>query len=137
MLCVKTDFSCIHTHDSYCLKYIDYMLTNCMRLDSIQTISYILKLKFTLTSLCLTVKKLLMEQTKISSMSHPLQRNHAVFVTVYCSCCVYIEAMLIHCNQNNNILTNFPSENKYKYIKLRYGFIIQNNRTSISNFYLD
>jgi hypothetical protein len=67
----------------------------------------------------------------------PLQRNHAVFVTVYCSSCFYIEAMLIHCNQNNNILTNFPSENKYKYIKLRYGFIIQNSRTPISNFYLD
>lgn len=81
-------------------------------------------------------KKLLMEHMKISSVSLPLQRTHVVFITAYCSGCVYIEAMLIHCNQNN-ILTNFQSEKKYKYIKLRYSFIIQNNRTSISNLYLD
>lgn len=77
-----------------------------------------------------------MEQTKISSVSLPLQRTHSVFVTVYCSGCVYIEAMLIHRNQNN-ILTNLQNEKKYKYIKLRYSFITQNNRISISNFYLD
>lgn len=81
-------------------------------------------------------KKLLMERMKISSVSLPLQRIHAVFITVYCSGCVYIAAMLIHCNQNN-ILTNFQSEKKYKHIKLRYSFITPNNRTFISNLYLD